>query len=182
MKQTFFYFLLISSISFSQNLNNLDLKNGFKQFKLGSSPGLIKDIVRNEGKENRLYNNNPNIKCYDYLGNGNEYIFNVEIESISLKFFKDKLVSILVSFGRIGNDFDKEKYDFVLYSLELAYGKKWQLGKSNDEDFIEGASWTGKNVTLELSRNDFSNKYDFVGGYIYVFDEKLNQEIAKSQL
>jgi len=182
MKPTFFFFLLISSISFSQNLNNLDLKNGFKQFKLGSSPDQIKNTVRNESKENRLFNNNPNIKCYDYNGNYNETIFNVEIESISLIFFKNKLVSISVSFGRVGNDFDKEKYDFVLYSLEVAYGKKWEFGKSNAKDFVEGAVWAGKNVTLELSRNNYSNKYDFTGGYIYVFDNKLNQEIAKSQL
>lgn len=182
MKQTFFFFLLISSIGFSQNLNNLDLKNGFKHFKLGSSPSLYKNIERNQDKENRMYKNNSNIKCYDYVGFDAKSIFNVEIESISLTFYKNKLMGIFVSFGRPGNDFEKEDYDYVFYSLERAYGKKWDKANSNSIDFLNGIIWSGKNVTLELSRNDHTQKYNYIGGYIYVFDNKLSQEMAKGEL
>jgi hypothetical protein len=181
MKRVFYFFLLISSISFSQNLNNLDLKNGFKHFKLGSSPSMNKNIERNQGKEDRMYKNNPNIKCYDYIGTDTQSIFNVEIESIFLTFYKNKLMGIFVSFGRPGNDFEKKDYDYVFYSLENAYGKNWEKGESNSSDFLNGVIWSGNKVTLELSRNDHSIK-NYISGYIYVFDNKLSQEMAIGEL
>ena len=65
MNKILFLLIFISQTSISQTLNDLDLKNGFRHFKLGSSPSLIKDIVKNE---NQLFEK-PNVVVYEYVGN-----------------------------------------------------------------------------------------------------------------
>jgi hypothetical protein len=46
-------FLLLTSTScvLAQSLNDLDIKNGFRHFKFGSSPSQIKNIVKNSEQD-----------------------------------------------------------------------------------------------------------------------------------
>ncbi|MBS1573056.1 MAG: hypothetical protein JST62_11725 [Bacteroidetes bacterium] len=61
----------------------MDIKNGFRHFKLGSSPSQIKNIV----KQKNQFSKNPNVVEYDYVGSDIDNIFNVKVDKINLRFF-----------------------------------------------------------------------------------------------
>lgn len=178
-------FLIFFANAFSQSIQNLDLKNGFRQFKLGSSPTQIKNIVPQENQ----FSQNPNVKTYDYVGNDIQYIVNVKIDKINLSFFKNKLFMISVSFGNMESetDFTYVDYNNILKWLEQAYGKNWVKAKNNDGVIVNGAIWDGKKVRLELIRTDFSKSftnpknYGFVSGDLSVFDKNLNREMYSDE-
>jgi len=69
------------------------MKNGFRDFKLGSTQSQIKNISRDENQ----YSKNPNVKSYIYNGQDIKTVFNVEVVTISLDFFQNNLFSILVT-------------------------------------------------------------------------------------
>ena len=168
MNKILFLLIFISQTSISQTLNDLDLKNGFRHFKLGSSPSLIKDIVKNE---NQLFEK-PNVVVYEYVGNDINNLFNVKVEGIELHFFKNKLYMISVYF----ENFELSDFDRILSALENTYGKKWVKPSNIDDKTLNGAIWGGKNVVLELLK--MNNLY--MGGYISVYDKKLSNAVYSS--
>lgn len=178
-------FFIFFTTAFSQSTQNLDLKNGFKQFKLGSSPSQIKNIIPQENQ----YSQNPNVKAYDYVGNDVQYIANVKIDKIDLHFFKNKLFMISVSFGNMEDktDFTYVDYKNILSWLEQAYGKNWVRPTNEDGTIVNGAIWDGKKVRLEFFRTDFSKSltnpkdYGFISGYISVFDKNLNKQMYSDE-
>lgn len=186
MKKIYFLLIsfLISNLIFGQSVNDLDIKNGFRHFKLGSSPSQIKNIVKQENQ----FSKNPNVVEYDYVGNDIDYIFTVKVDKVELSFFKNKLFSISVTFGNLEQSQDFEVYEFnnILSALESTYGKVWFTPYNNDGVVINGAIWDGKNVRLELFRLDFSKSktnpkdYGFISGYIHIFDKKLMNEMFSS--
>lgn len=186
MKKIYFLLIsfLISNLIFGQSVNDLDIKNGFRHFKLGSSPSQIKNIVKQENQ----FSKNPNVVAYDYVGNDIDYIFNVKVDEVNLSFFKNKLFSIRVSFGNLEQSQDFEVYEFnsILYALERTYGTDWVRPKNDEGIILNGAIWDGKNVRLELLRLDFSKSktnpkdYGFISGYINIFDKKLSNEMFSS--
>ncbi len=175
---------LFSNFIFGQSVNDLDIKNGFRHFKLGSSQTQIKNIK----KLTNQYSQNPNVVVYEYIGNDISNIFNVKVEGVELSFFKNKLFHIQVKFGNLENSKDFEVYEFnnILSALERTYGKDWNTPKNEDNVITNGAIWDGKKVRLELYRVDFSKSktnpqdYGFVSGYIAVFDKKLSNEMYSS--
>ena len=175
---------LLSNFIFGQSVNNLDVKNGFRHFKLGSSPSQIKDIAKQENQ----FSKNPHVVAYDYLGYDIDNIFNVKVDKISLSFFKNKLFNISVTFGNLEQSQDFELYEFknILSALEKTYGTDWFNPTNDDGIILNGAIWDGKNVRLELFRLDYSKSrtnpkdYGFISGYINVFDEKLTNEMFSS--
>ncbi|WP_269222535.1 hypothetical protein [Flavobacterium sp. IMCC34518] len=188
MKKIFlFAYLLISccQFTFSQTVNSLDLKNGFRQFKFGTSPQQIKNIIKDDKLDNHY--GNPNIKHYIYIENDIEKLAFVKIEAINLKFYKNKLVHIGVDFGNLDNEFRYDEYEKILDVLETAYGTNWTQGKDRNDQVLNAAIWEGKNVILELIRIDFTkhtlkDKYNSIKGYLHVYDKKLDAEMYKSQL
>ncbi len=80
--------ILFSNFALAQSVNDLDLKNGFRHFKLGSSPNLIKNIVK---KTNQF---SSKVVSYDYLGKDIDNISNVKVTNVTLGFYKNKLCSI----------------------------------------------------------------------------------------
>ncbi|WP_161531342.1 hypothetical protein [Riemerella anatipestifer] len=173
-------FLVFSVIVFSQSTQDLDLKNGFKQFKFGSSPAQIKNIIPQKNQ----YSQNPNVKTYDYVGNDIQYIANVKVDNVILYFFKNKLFLIGANFGNMESqtDFTYVDYRNILSWLEQAYGKDWIQPNNSDGVILNGAIWDGKKVKLELIRVDFSKSitnpenYGYISGYISVFDKNLNKQ------
>lgn len=185
MKQTIItIFILFSNFIFAQSVNDLDIKNGFRHLKLGSSPSQIKNIVKQENQ----FSNNPNILTYDYIGSDIDNIFNVKVDKVILHFFKNKLFNISVNFGNLEYSTDFEMYEFnnILSALERTYGTDWVRPTNDDGIILNGAIWDGKNVRLELFRFDFSKSktnpkdYGFISGYINVFDKKLTDEMYSS--
>lgn len=184
-KKTFIsIFLFLSNIVLSQSVNDLDTKNGFRHFKLGSSPLQIKNIVKQENQ----FSKNPNVIVYDYIGTDIDNIFNVDVDQITLSFFKNKLFSISIRFGSFeqSKDFEVHEYNSILSALERTYSTDWVMPANDDGIILNGAIWDAKKVRLELFRIDFSKSitnpkdYGFIGGYINVFDKKLSTEMYSS--
>lgn len=173
--------VIVFANAFTQSTQNLDVKNGFKHFKLGSSPSQINNLVPQE----QQFSQNPNVKAYDYVGTDIQYISNVKIDNIVLHFFKNKLFMIAINFGDLytNSDFTYVDYKNILTWLEQAYGKKWFSPTNDDGTIVNGAIWDGKKVRLELFRTDFSKSntnpkdYGYIGGYISVFDKNLNKQM-----
>ncbi|MCB6002947.1 hypothetical protein [Flavobacterium psychrophilum] len=184
MKKILLLFILISNLLSAQSTANLDLKNGFRNFKLGSSPSQIKNIVKKQSQASK----NPYVKVYDYFGDDITNIFNVKVESVELSFFKNKLFNISVNFGNIEDSRNFEIYEFnnILSALEQTYGKNWVEPTNKDGVISNGAIWDGKKIRLELMRIDFSKSktnpkdYGYVQGYINVFDKKMTSEMFSS--
>ncbi|RYX87840.1 hypothetical protein EON73_00395 [bacterium] len=178
------FLIILPDLLFGQSTANLDVKNGFRQFKFGNTPSQIRNIIRQKNQ----FSKNPNVVEYDYVGSDINNIFNVKVDKTSLSFFKNKLFNISVTFGDIKESRQFELYDFdnILSALELTYGTKW-LKPSNDDGVItNGAIWDGKFTRLELFRIDFSKSKtnpkddNFISGYINVFDKKLTHEMFSS--
>lgn len=173
--------ILTTNFIFSQSVLDLDIKNGFRHFKLGSSPNQIKNIKKTSNQHSK----NPNVAEFLYVGDDIIYISNVKVGDIKLSFFKNKLFNIAIEFGDLmqSKNFEEEDYMAILSSLERTYGKDWSILSDKDNVIIDGAQWVGKNATLELCRLDFSNSkkfpkdYDFISGFIAVYDNKLSNEM-----
>ena len=70
-------------MAISQTTNDLDIKNGFRNFKLGSSPLQNKNIVKRDFQSPSF----PTVDAYKYIGADLKSIFGVEVESGSIKNF-----------------------------------------------------------------------------------------------
>lgn len=174
MRKIVLFFLLIYSNTWGQSLNDLEIKNGFRQFKLGSHPSQIKNIVR---IYDRSYNflNNPNVKIYRYTGNDAKKVHNVDIKNIDLIFLYDKLVSIDISFPH--NNFTEEQFDNIKSFLVGAYGNNYDI-VHNDKDCVNNASWESKSVELYLCRMYYKNVET---GFISIYNKKMYHQLHMSE-
>ena len=175
----FFLFIIINSI-FSQQLVDLDKKNGFKQFSLRSSPEQINNIEKIENQ----YSKNPLIKEYRYIGDDIKAIFNVDIKEIKLNFFKNKLFSLTIEFGDENREFNDEDYKLISYALMETYGKVIKNAKT-DENILKGSAWIGEKVILELVKLFYVEKrvepnFNYIKGYIAIYDIGLTKEMHQS--
>lgn len=177
----FFLLLSFSHSLNAQNVNNLEIKYGFKQFKFGISPSLIKNISKDE----RQADKNKNISVYTYNGEDLKYLYNVEVEKLSLTFYKNKLYSIIISFGSLEREYSDKEFNLVQYSLEKVFGSIWKNPK--DESILNGAIWKSKRVTLEHLKFDFSKNrpdrindgYNYIQGYISIYENNIqNQRLS----
>jgi hypothetical protein len=172
-------FFTLSASLFSQVNEKLDLKNGFRQFKLGSSPTQIKNIIL---KENYLeITENPDLKIYDYLGGDMKTIADVPITSISLYFYKGKLESINADFGSNYEDFEEKQFKDILYNLEDIYGE-WKYPTDINNNITNGAIFKGKKVTFEFFRMEYPKGSKKYRGYIHVYDNYLQKQLIESEL
>ncbi len=186
MKKVILLIILVfsSNVFFAQSLKDLDAKNGFRHLKLGSKPNQIENITKNENQ----FSKNPNVVEYIYTGTDIDNIFNVKVNRVSLSFFKNKLFSIQISFGNLETYTDFKVYEFnnILSALERTYGKDWLTPTNEDGVILNGAIWNGIKVRLELLRIDYSRSksnpedYEFISGYINIFDKKLMKEMFSS--
>ncbi|MFK8280593.1 hypothetical protein ACI76Q_09695 [Capnocytophaga canimorsus] len=186
MKKIFIFIcIILSNMIIAQTTEDLDAKNGFRHFKFGSSSSQIKNIVKQENQ----YSKNPYVTVYDYVGTDIKTIFNVDVEDVTLTFFKDKLCSIQVFFGslRLKKDFTLEEFKRVLVALENTYGEEWVNSLNQDGAIINSAIWNAKDIRLELCRLDFSKSkidpvdYGFIAGYIHIMHKKLHNQIYTSE-
>lgn len=124
MRKVFIWLcLILSNIAVSQSVRDLDAKNGFKHFKLGSTLAQIKEIK----KKTEQFDKNPNISDYVYVGNAIKTVFNVPLSEVQLTLFYNKLCSIQICFRDIGengefDEFTETQFETILFILEKAYG------------------------------------------------------------
>lgn len=82
-----FLCLFLSTITYSQSIEKLDEKNGFKDFKLGDSFYKWQNELTLQGTKN-------NVKTYKYNGTCCNTVYEYPLESILLDFADNKLVEI----------------------------------------------------------------------------------------
>ncbi len=170
-------FVLCSQLLICQSLSDLDMKNGFRDFKLGSTQSQIKNISIDENQ----YSKNPNVKSYIYNGQDIKSVFNVEVGRITLGFFQDKLFSIMVSFDdfNTNNQFELIEFNALKSSLEKLYGYNWKPASTELVD-LNGVIWSGNKVNLELNRIYYSEN-SFYSGFMHIYDKALMKKMYESE-
>lgn len=98
-----FSFLQLS-LSYGQDLQNLDRKFGIKKFRLESSITLYKSQIQ------LLRKNDNGTSYYKYLGKDINNLFNVSIEEVGLIFYKNILYSISITFAQTSETNEKIVY------------------------------------------------------------------------
>ncbi|WKB79901.1 hypothetical protein QYR09_09060 [Cellulophaga lytica] len=142
MKHTIIIFILsISSLSYSQSTKDLDLKNGFKDFKFGELKSKY------ENKIEPIFNSSD---MFLYKGSEPKDLFGWDWHSIYLKFYGNKLGYIqsywLDNEIIFQNIKDKLIELFGKPTFVAPYSQKFKAG------LLEYVEWEGKNVTMTLRR------------------------------
>ena len=184
MKKIIFLFsIIISNVIFAQSVKDLDMKNGFRHFKLGSTPNQIENIVKTESKNDQ----NPNVSVYTYIGKDIKTVLSVPVSDIRLTFFENKLCSIYVMFGEIDKEFTRDQYQSILLVLEKTYGRVWYKFINDTGSITNGAIWKGEKVQLELLRVNYSKEdlefleYDQKFGFILIYDKQMEKQMEKQR-
>ena len=179
---TFIFVFIIANV-YSQNLAALDSKNGFRKFILGSPKENYKNLVESENKSSKKLN----LKAYSYKGNDIKTVYNIEVQDITLFFFKNKLSGIQCTFGKKGKEFNKSDFDELYDALLVSYGSTAKTPTNDSGNILNGYIWKGKKVTLEMFRIDFAknklnrDENDIIIGCINVYDNYLQTQIYKSE-
>lgn len=166
-------FIMTTFLS-AQSLADLDSKNGFRHFKLGTSP----DVVKNKFSD---YSSTESVKNFIYTGDDIDSVSGVEITKIVLSYYKNKLMSITASFGNPhkGPEFTTSQYNLIVQGLVSTYGnKKYYIPQNTN--VLSGKKWIGSKVELEIIMLD-TRKYGFVSGYLNIYDKNIMQDFTKNQ-
>lgn len=140
--------------SYSQNLDSLDRKNGFKDLKLGMPYSKISSDLH-------LFKTlEDNSKIYNYTGVCCNKLFDYNLSSVQLKFYNDKLVEIHLK-GNLtiadppGSSSDMSigwsKYKSVVGNFTQLFGIPTDSHLTTPEEntyCIQSHVWDGKKVTL----------------------------------
>lgn len=133
--------LLAFNLTIAQNLDELDKKAGFKEFKIGDSLSVhqekIKFMKTLENADTKLYLVKNTVSVKSYTG------------EIELEFYKGKVQEIIVSF----KNSTPANYEDILGSLETLYGKS-EKSKEKDSRFERIQNWSGKKIKLRLAYDE----------------------------
>jgi|AntRauTorckE5430_2_1112549.scaffolds.fasta_scaffold01534_4 hypothetical protein len=142
--------LTILSAAFGQNINNLDEKNGFKDFTLGDNFSKWKDELTSEKKYD------DGTKTCLYTGECCQKVFNYSVDKIILRFDSEKLVGIYITTEKFQKEYSVSgKYttwradDFqrINFSFSNLFGKV-TLIENNDKGGEITYIWKGKKTML----------------------------------
>ena len=126
--------LTFSLVSYSQNLENLDLKYGFNKFKLGGSFESYK-------KDLEFLNfpkNNSGVRYYNYKKKDISIFGFTDIDQIGLGFYKDKLYSVDIV---LNPHFKKNMFSTILSNLENLFGSANIISNGVESDDGDGSSY-----------------------------------------
>lgn len=169
------FFIAVASLPLhAQTITKLDEKYGFKQFKFGMSPKMIRNIT----KKTATADNNPNVTEYTYNGSDLGSLYTVKVQRVTLTFYKNKLYTIMISFGSPDKEYLESEYNTVQYSLEKLFGDDWH-NPSSDSQIVKGAIWQSKKVTLEHLKLDYSrgrtDGNNYLVGYVSLYENSMQE-------
>ena len=145
---TFLIFSQPKSIH-SQSWSELDKKNGWKIFKLGSDISLFKkDLVKEDVK-------NVKYELYQFKGKAYTTFFSNEIKSLSLVFYKQKLYQIIIHISGTENI-----YSTLVNDLNKIFGESPELSDL-DSDCTKANQWKGKSVIMQTSLMEVVSFYPY---------------------
>lgn len=144
----------LTSISYSQDINNLDEKNGFKNLKFGAISSEIEDGL--------LYSHrfeSQKVDVYEYTPAPNSLltVFNTKFDNLYLLLDDDnKLVGIYLTknYSSQLNDHYKSALDASLslidsYTSVIGKGE-YSISTENSSGTYSGLGWKSKKVQLEV--------------------------------
>jgi hypothetical protein len=141
----------------SQDINNLDKKNGYKSIILGSDLSSFENKIE-QTEESKYLNHEP--KIYNYTSNEYSDFLGIEFKTLNLLFFKNKLISIVFVFE---NKDGLNIYDNLKDDLEIIFDKSKNLGMH--KGFSKYNYWESSKNTLSICQYiqthelvDFRNK------------------------
>lgn len=176
MKFILFFFISIAPVySLAQSVINLDIKNGFRNFKFGTSPSQYHSIKK-------LSKTKESITNYEYLGKGIT-IANISVQYIILTFFKNKLAQIYISFtdSYRGQSFSDDDYKAVVGTLRQAFGNQ-VIKVEPDEKIIQGLIWDGSKVRLAIIQSDGITDKNYTNSNIMVVDSSKMATIEEEKI
>lgn len=179
MKQILIAFTLftISTLCFSQTTTQLDSKYGFKHFVFNTPPSKYKEEIIKTSS----WDPNSKITKYEYTGTTINDLFGVQVTSVSLTYYENKLADIQIYFGGINMEFEEDEYERVLYSLQKLYGKGNNLILSNQNFILYGGrKWVGRKVSMEVLRL-YHKKNESIGGYVSISEKSLNEKRIRDE-
>ncbi|WP_297510183.1 hypothetical protein [Flavobacterium sp.] len=175
MKKTILIiFTFLSSLTlFSQTNANLDKKNGFNKFKLGSNTELHKKNLKYFAK------NKDNVTFYYYIGSDIQNVFNVKIDKILLGYYKNKLYTISIDFGVL-NDSVSGK---LIRELEKIFGdvEIETNEKSETFEYEWVAAWSTDNIHMQINKMSCSFEFKPCSVSIFLNSKKIEQEIQNDK-
>ena len=155
---------LFSGSILAQDIDDLDKKNGFNQFRLGDS--YIK--WQSDLKLTEFEFHTPNTKVYFYEGNCCQSLFGYKIEGIFMTFQNDKLVSLDISIDRERYRQDSQvledcqkRLKSMMRSLVALYGVPQSVSEPKDlsrENPTYILGWIGEKVILNFEHSYIMNK------------------------
>jgi hypothetical protein len=148
MKKLLLLLLILPFVSLGQSVKQLDIKNGYKQFKLGTSSKLYyKDSILFESR-NILYSGAANVKAYTVIDTSLKAhkVGSCRFDDITLYFLNDKLFLI-----KCEQDYDIACPFSLIEYLENSFGAGKKTSLQSLGDFY---SWKGVNVGLSCRIKD----------------------------
>lgn len=154
-------FLIFFSIKiYSQSINELDLKNGFRDMVFGSEIQKEQFIIVEDDNDTKLYSKiNDNLQISDY-----------ELELINYGFYKDKLFCVYIKTKGYKNTRG------VLGILQNAFGNGHQ-----PNEYIEKYYWFGDKVALSFEQNSITDNGTIIYFGKQILDMKKKDEIDKQK-
>jgi hypothetical protein len=149
-----YYFVIIFLSTFllnAQSSSNLDIKNGFNKFKLGSDISLHKSKLKFDAKDKN------NVSYYIYIGKDINSVYGVKVQEILVGYYKNKLYTISVEFGSIENNISGK----IIKELNKIFGEEEIEPFRNSETFEYEwvITWSTNNVHLQM--NKMSCSFEF---------------------
>lgn len=165
-------FIVLFFCSFNiycQTNSNLDIKNGFNKFKLGS------DISLNKSKLKFHVKDKNNVSFYKYKGQDIISVFGVKIQEISVGYYKNKLYTISVDFGSIENNISGK----IIKELNKIFGEQEIETYRNSESFEYEwvISWSTNNVHLQMNKMSCSFEFKPCDVAFFLISKKIQKEI-----
>lgn len=159
--------VLPMTFSYGQSVDQLDSRYGFKSLKLGTVPNPANSVLIES------WDSNPNITSYRYQGGDIESVYNVPVKNVDLTYYKNRLMSIQVSFQ---NGFSESDYDRILYSLKQLFGGGDNCNVA-DPDFSLSfcRKWIGKKVDMEILRLYYQQRNMWTG-YLVIVEKSIQQQ------
>lgn len=152
---------------FGQSVKQLDERYGFKSLKLGTTPNL------SISKKIDSWDRNANISKYTYTGNDMGSIYNVPIKEVDLTYYKNRLMSIHISFN---DGFSVSDYDLILYSLKQVFGEGNNCNvKDPDFSLSSCRKWVGAKVEMEILRLYYQKNNKWIG-YLLIVEKSIQQQ------
>lgn len=139
-------FMLVALSAKAQISHELDQKNGFLEFKFGTSPSVYAGKIKKEITKQVV----NGATVYEVVDLAYKRVLGYDVHHIRLSFVNNKLWAITIDFIEENED---RSYEFLDYKLKNIFGEPAGSLNSSDSKYFyyhTGHRWKGERTTLDL--------------------------------